>query len=67
MLYSSSSAIFAFMLTIAHDGARRVIHPYLRFKSYVGLRIVAPLIIYIPVSFSYAMVSLPFHVTFGDK
>ncbi|KAG8874409.1 hypothetical protein FRB97_005917 [Tulasnella sp. 331] len=59
--------IFAFMLTIAHDGARRVIHPYLRFRSYIGLRIIAPLIIYIPISFSYAMISLPFHVTFGDK
>ncbi|KAG8854906.1 hypothetical protein FRB96_007306 [Tulasnella sp. 330] len=57
--------ILSFILTVAHDGARRVIHPYLRFRAYIGLRIIAPLIIYIPVSFNYAMISLPFHVTFG--
>ncbi|KAG8883889.1 hypothetical protein FRB97_005727 [Tulasnella sp. 331] len=34
-------------------------------QAYIGLRIIAPLIIYIPVSFNYAMISLPFHVTFG--
>ncbi|KAG8887557.1 hypothetical protein FRB98_009463 [Tulasnella sp. 332] len=59
--------IFAFIVTMAHDGARRVIHPYLRYRSYIALRIITPMIIYIPVSFSYAMVSLPFHATFGDK
>ncbi|KAG9037262.1 hypothetical protein FRB95_006205 [Tulasnella sp. JGI-2019a] len=59
--------IFSFMLTIAHDGARRAIHPYLRFKSYIALRLIAPLIMYIPMSFSYALISLPFHVTFGER
>ncbi|KAG8994623.1 hypothetical protein FRB94_012637 [Tulasnella sp. JGI-2019a] len=59
--------IFSFIVTIAHDGARRMIHPYLRYRSYIGLRLVAPMLLYIPVSFSYAMISLPFHATFGDK
>lgn len=57
--------IFAFVITMAHDAARGVISPFLTFKSYAKLRIIVPMIAYIPISFSYAMISLPFKVTFG--
>lgn len=59
--------IFAFVVTMAHDAARGVIAPFLNFKSYAKLRLIVPLIAYIPLSFSYALVNLPFKVTFGEK
>ncbi|KAG8963014.1 hypothetical protein FRC03_003510 [Tulasnella sp. 419] len=59
--------IFAFVMTMNHDAARGVIAPFLRFRSYVKLRLIVPLIAYIPISFSYAMVSLPFKMTFDAK
>lgn len=51
---------------MANDAARGVIAPFLTFRSYILLRILAPMLAYIPLSFSYAMVSLPFKVTFGE-
>ncbi|KAG8907501.1 hypothetical protein FRB99_003874 [Tulasnella sp. 403] len=59
--------IFAFVITMAHDAARGMISPYLRFGSYAKLRLIVPLLAYIPLSFSYAMVNLPFKLTFGEK
>ncbi|KAG8952839.1 hypothetical protein FRC00_006594 [Tulasnella sp. 408] len=59
--------IFAFVITMTHDFARGIISPFLRFSSYARIRLFVPLVLYIPVSFSYAMVSLPFKLTFGAK
>lgn len=59
--------IFSFVITMTHDFARGIISPFLRFSSYARIRVFVPLVLYIPVSFSYAMVNLPFKLTFGAK
>jgi hypothetical protein len=48
-------------------GAREVIAPYLKTSSYIKLRIIVPILLYIPVSLIYAMISLPFKLPFGAK
>ncbi|KAG8933505.1 hypothetical protein FRC02_011705 [Tulasnella sp. 418] len=59
--------IFAFIFTMAHAEARSLIAPHLSFRSYAIVRVVLPLLVYIPLSFSYAMISLPFKLTFDAK
>ncbi|KAG8947115.1 hypothetical protein FRC04_010966 [Tulasnella sp. 424] len=59
--------IFTFVITMTHDFARGIISPFLRFSSYARIRLLVPLTLYIPVSFSYAMVNLPFKLTFDAK
>jgi hypothetical protein len=48
-------------------GAREVIGPFLNTASLIRLRIISPLIVYLPVSLVYAMISLPFKLPFGAK
>ena len=67
LLKPGALAIFAFVVVMANDAARGVISPFLRFRSYAVVRIVIPLIAYIPLSLNYALIQLPFHVTFGQK
>ncbi|KAG8887195.1 hypothetical protein FRC00_000507 [Tulasnella sp. 408] len=55
------------MITMNHDFARGIIGPFLRFRSYARMRVFVPLVIYLPLSFSYAMINLPFKITFGAK
>ncbi|KAI0791207.1 hypothetical protein C8Q75DRAFT_864980 [Abortiporus biennis] len=59
--------IFAFMLTMSNYNARAAIAPYLPFSSYLALRIVVPMVCYIPLSVSYSLVSLAFDLPFGTK
>ncbi|KIO25240.1 hypothetical protein M407DRAFT_75982, partial [Tulasnella calospora MUT 4182] len=59
--------ILSFMITMAHDFARGIISPFLRFDSYARIRVFVPLVAYIPLSISYAMVNLPFKITFDAK
>ncbi|KAG9019318.1 hypothetical protein FRB90_004031, partial [Tulasnella sp. 427] len=59
--------ILSFVMTMTHDFARGIISPFLSFKSYARMRLIVPLVIYIPLSFSYAMVNLPFKITFDAK
>ncbi|KIO28765.1 hypothetical protein M407DRAFT_176434 [Tulasnella calospora MUT 4182] len=59
--------ILSFVITMTHDFARGIISPFLRFNSYARMRLLVPLVIYIPLSFSYAMVNLPFKITFDAK
>ncbi|KDQ16744.1 hypothetical protein BOTBODRAFT_144484 [Botryobasidium botryosum FD-172 SS1] len=59
--------IFAFIVTMANFGLRAQIAPYLTMRSYLLLRCVVPIIAYIPVSFSYTMIDLPFHIPFASK
>lgn len=47
--------------------ARQMIAKYLTLRSYLTMRVVVPLVLYIPLSFSFAMISLPFHLPFGAK
>lgn len=46
---------------------RAPIEPLLTTRELLQLRILAPLILYAPLSFSYAMISLAFKVPFGAK
>ncbi|CAE6452389.1 unnamed protein product [Rhizoctonia solani] len=59
--------IFAFILTMSNDAARGILGPFLRLRSYLILRLAVPLALYIPLSLSFAMISLPFHAPFGAK
>ncbi|CAE6469862.1 unnamed protein product [Rhizoctonia solani] len=59
--------IFGFIMTMAHDAARGILGPFLRLRSYLYLRLLVPLGLYLPLSFAFAMVSLPFHAPFGTK
>lgn len=53
--------------TMANSGLRPIIAPHLSLPHYILLRVFAPLIAYIPLSLSFAMISLPFHVPFHAK
>ncbi|GMK57815.1 hypothetical protein CspeluHIS016_0406490 [Cutaneotrichosporon spelunceum] len=57
--------IFSFICTMANSGAREVISPYLTNRAYISYRIIAPLTLYLILSLFFAMVSLPFKVSFG--
>ncbi|KAG8735475.1 hypothetical protein FRC10_010472 [Ceratobasidium sp. 414] len=59
--------IFAFIMTMSNDAARGILGPFLKLRSYLWLRILVPLGIYLPLSLAFAMVSLPFHAPFGAK
>ena len=52
---------------MANATARASIQPYLTLFSYLKLRILYPLVAYLPLSLSYAMISLPFRLPFGAK
>ena len=45
-------------------GAREIIGPYLNIASLIRLRIISPLLIYLPISLIYGMISLPFKLPF---
>ncbi|KAI5123034.1 hypothetical protein M0805_007655 [Coniferiporia weirii] len=59
--------IFTFMLAMAHSSARAYVEQHLTFSSYLSIRIATPLLLYIPLSLSYAMVSLAFRLPFGAR
>ncbi|KAH8113159.1 hypothetical protein DFH11DRAFT_365230 [Phellopilus nigrolimitatus] len=52
---------------MAHSSARLYVETYLTFSSYLFIRIAMPLLFYIPLSLSYAMISLPFKLPFGAR
>ncbi|KAL5480246.1 hypothetical protein ACEPAI_1516 [Sanghuangporus weigelae] len=57
--------IFAFMIAMAHSTARSFISDYLTLPSYLILRIVTPLLIYLLLSLSYALISVAFKLPFN--
>lgn len=59
--------MFLLQQTMSNDAARGIIGPFLRLRSYLWLRILVPMGLYIPLSLFFAMVSLPFHAPFGAK
>ncbi|EJU03718.1 hypothetical protein DACRYDRAFT_77446 [Dacryopinax primogenitus] len=59
--------IVAFIWSNGHAQARMLISPHLRTRSYLILRIVAPLISYLPLSLAFSMISLPFKLPFDGK
>ncbi|KAG8945903.1 hypothetical protein FRC03_001598 [Tulasnella sp. 419] len=64
---SANPSTTRFIVTLTNAAAREIIGPFLTTKSYIIMRIVVPLCAYLPLSFSYAMISLPFHLPFGAK
>jgi hypothetical protein len=52
---------------MANVAARGLVQQHLRFSSYLTLRIVVPLLIYVPLSLSYALVNLAFNLPFGSR
>ncbi|KIM31251.1 hypothetical protein M408DRAFT_327517 [Serendipita vermifera MAFF 305830] len=59
--------ILSFYVTMFGAGAREVIAPYLKMSTYLKLRLIVPLILYVPISLIYSMISLPFNLPFGAK
>lgn len=52
---------------MSNDAARGILGPFLRLRSYLSLRVLVPLGLYVPLSFAFAMISLPFHAPFDAK
>ncbi|EGO00742.1 hypothetical protein SERLA73DRAFT_178650 [Serpula lacrymans var. lacrymans S7.3] len=59
--------IFSFILTMANSALRPMLSPHLSLSSYVLLRVFTPLLAYIPLSLSFATISLAFRVPFNAK
>ncbi|KEP51553.1 putative nitrosoguanidine resistance protein SNG1 [Rhizoctonia solani 123E] len=57
--------VFCFILTMAIFPVRVSLEPYLTNRSVMLFRVLFPAIAYIPLSLSFAMISLPFHAPFG--
>lgn len=60
------SILLAFNITMALYGARQPILPFLCRRHLFILRLVLPLLTYLPVSFVYSMINLPFHACFSN-
>ena len=52
---------------MANSALRPIIARHLTLSWYVALRVCAPLLAYIPLSLSFAVISLPFRVPFNAK
>ncbi|CAE6418346.1 unnamed protein product [Rhizoctonia solani] len=59
--------ICVFWYTVASFPIRASLEPYLTNRSVMLLRVLFPAIAYIPLSLSFAMISLPFHAPFGTR
>ena len=52
---------------MAHSAARAIIAPRLKLMSYLALRIIVPLVVYLPLSMSYALVSVAYNLPFDGE
>ncbi|KAF9518190.1 hypothetical protein BS47DRAFT_1371079 [Hydnum rufescens UP504] len=59
--------IFAFVVTMAGYLLRAPIEPHLTLKQLILLRLTEPILLYIPLSFGFSMISLCFKVPFNAK
>lgn len=57
--------IFSFIITMTNNACREIIAPYMSTGHYIVYRIALPLILYLPLSFFFAMINLPFKIHFG--
>ncbi|CAE6448090.1 unnamed protein product [Rhizoctonia solani] len=57
----------SFILTLASFPVRASLEPYLTNRAAILLRVLFPAFAYIPLSLSFAMLSLPFHAPFDAK
>ncbi|KAG8770284.1 hypothetical protein FRC12_004382 [Ceratobasidium sp. 428] len=60
-------SVFCFVLTLASFPVRGILEPYLTNRSVMLLRVLFPAVAYLPLSLSFAMLSLPFHAPFGTR
>ncbi|KAH7906449.1 hypothetical protein BJ138DRAFT_1162589 [Hygrophoropsis aurantiaca] len=59
--------IFAFITAMANAAARATIQRHLRFSHYLLLRFAVPLTVYIPMSLTYALVSLAYQLPLNTR
>ncbi|KAF8687626.1 hypothetical protein RHS03_09907, partial [Rhizoctonia solani] len=59
--------VFCFILTLASFPLRASLEIHLTNRAAILLRVLFPAIAYIPLSLSFAMLSLPFHAPFDSK
>lgn len=52
---------------MANSTARAIVAPHMAFLPYLALRLAVPLIAYLPLSMSYALVNLAFKLPLGTK
>ncbi|ORY30405.1 hypothetical protein BCR39DRAFT_564917 [Naematelia encephala] len=57
--------IFAFIITMANNACREIISPFLTTRAYIGYRLMVPMLLYLILSFFFAMINLPFKVHFA--
>lgn len=58
--------IFSFILTMANSALRPIVSNHLALRSYCLMRVLIPLLAYLPLSLSFALINLPFHVPFSS-
>ncbi|KAK1921555.1 hypothetical protein DB88DRAFT_506410 [Papiliotrema laurentii] len=56
--------IFAFILTMSGSAVREIISPFMTTRSYIIYRLATPMLLYLPISFFFAMINLPFKIHF---
>ncbi|WVQ76068.1 hypothetical protein IAR50_005705 [Cryptococcus sp. DSM 104548] len=56
--------ILSFIMTMTNNAVREIIAPFLKTRSYIMYRLLAPICLYIPISLIFVMVNLPFKVNF---
>ncbi|TYJ57462.1 hypothetical protein B9479_001779 [Cryptococcus floricola] len=57
--------IFSFIMTLTNNATREIIGPYLTTPSFLLYRLIAPVTLYLPLSFFFSLVDLPFKVHFA--
>lgn len=57
--------ILTLQLTMASFGARQPIQKFLRLRSLIAMRLVTPIVAYIPISLMVSLLNIPFQLPFG--
>ena len=52
---------------MANSTARAIVSPHMDFLPYIGLRILVPLMVYFPLSMSFALINVAFKLPLGTK
>ncbi|WFD44778.1 hypothetical protein MPSI1_003449 [Malassezia psittaci] len=57
--------ILTFQITMASFGARQPIQKFLTLRSIIAMRILTPVLSYIPISLMYTLLNIPFKLPYG--
>lgn len=57
--------ILTFQITMASFGARQPIQKFLRLRSVIAMRLVTPIVGYIPISLMFSLLNVPFKLPYG--